>query len=297
MITFVTFHVDLDEKSISNVMKSYKLFNDDFDYISMIDFMFKSALIFNPDCKKVVLTNHQTDFSTLQTQAQLFRTEIDLSEVMPSRLRAQIEYIKTHDFTSNLILLDSDMIVNSNLEPLFQRDFDVALTYIDKENMPFNGGAILINKNSKQKAIEFLEKVDRFCKTKYSSNTWWSDQQALVDAVGLEAFQQRKSDIIHTEPEGVKVLLLPCDTYNFAPHPPDKVSSVASELSNKKIIHFRGDRKQYMKLYWTTYLASREQPRFDKQLRSRWNKILLRAVSLYEKVSRNLWSRIANETY
>lgn len=286
MITFVTFHVDLDEKSVNNVKKSHGLFNDQHDYVAMIDCLFKSASIFNPDCKKVVLTNQQTDFSSLKSQAHLFRTNIDLSKVTPSKVRAQVEYIKSHNFDSNLIFIDSDIIVNSNLDALFQQDFDVALTYIDKENMPINAGVVLINKNSKEKAIEFLEKVDVLCRTKYSTETWWGDQLALIDAVGTELFRQRQSDTIYTEPEGIKVLLLPCDVYNFAPHPPDKVSSVASELRNRKIIHFRGDRKRYMNLYWTTYLAHKEQPSLYHQFLSSRNKALLRVVSFYEKLTR-----------
>ena len=282
MITFVTFHVDLNKQAEKNILETYGLYQKPSNYISMLDTMFRSAALFHPDCRKVILTDRKTDFSHLKSEVELFRVDIDLSCVMPSRLRAQIQYLAQYDCASDLIFLDSDMIVNGNLEGVFDEDFSVGLTSLDKDNMPINAGLIMVKRQCREAALAFFGRVDVFCREKYHDDTWWGDQAALVDAVGVERFRQRTTDTIYTELDDVKVLFFPCDTYNFAPHPPDKIASISSGLRDRKVIHFRGDRKRFMQPFWSAYLAPKESSRMDRIIKSYYTRLTFRLQSFLE---------------
>ena len=65
------------------------------------------------------------------------------------------------------------------------------------------------------------------------------------------------------EVDGIKILLLACDIYNFSP---DYESDLdVCELKDKKILHFKGPRKKYMELYWQYYLSEQDSSDWQKK--------------------------------
>ena len=229
----------------------------------MINLLFRSASIFHPSCQKTVLTDRHTDLSGLNKDIRTKRFDIDPSKTIFSRMTAEMDYVKSHDFSSDLILLDSDMLVNDDLKTLEDKDFDVALTYRSQDQLPFkkkelaiNGGVIFLKKGRKIEAIEFLERVFAVFKTKYNTEKlwWWGEQYALIEIVGQNNIPREGSSVVTLGK--TKVLLLPCDDYNFSPLP--EYRSIRSELPGKKILHFKGKRKKLMPLYWSLYLRRRE---------------------------------------
>ena len=63
--------------------------------------------------------------------------------------------------------------------------------------------------------------------------------------------------------DGCRVLLLPCDTYNFSPE--NKYKEICSALSEKVVLHFKGERKRLMPHFWKAWINSRRFP--GKRLR------------------------------
>ena len=91
MITFVTFHV--------GNWGALKNRNE-------INLFFKSLNIHHPDCKKVVLTDTHTNFFHLNKDIEIHRYEVDSSKIIFSRLIAYINYLKNHDFSTDIVLSD-----------------------------------------------------------------------------------------------------------------------------------------------------------------------------------------------
>lgn len=247
MITFTTFHVDINKDAIKEDTPLDK--NNFYNYQLALNLMFKSAGYFHPNCRKVVLSNLNTDLSYLSTDVEVYRYEFDLQQIMYSRLLCQLQFLQHHDFQTDVIFLDSDIIINSNLEDIFaKQDFDLALTFRKFPIMPINGGIIYISKQHKNLVIDFFQKVLNIYQNKYLENAqWWGDQYALAETIGYHNLQNIASDF-KLDLEGVNIRLLDCDTYNFSPDYMNDLD-VFCPL-NQRVIHFKGPRKKFMELYW-----------------------------------------------
>jgi hypothetical protein len=277
MITFVTFHIDCNKKAANHIAQENVLLKNRDAYLDMIELLFRSATVFHPDCRKVVITDRDTDLDALSDDIEIHRLELDREAVMLSRLKGQIDYVKQHDFASDLVLLDSDILINGELESLFQKEFHVALTYREQDDMPFNGGVIFISKQNRQAAIEFLERVYSIYQQEYAKHsTWWGDQYALIDAVGREKFAERQQDLLDVE--GRQILLVSCDLYNFSPD--NRYRSLMTITPEQKVLHFKGHRKRIMPLYWHIYLQPREIPGFVGFLKLHLNHVKLVTIML-----------------
>jgi lipopolysaccharide biosynthesis glycosyltransferase len=177
-------------------------------------------------------------------------------------LMSQLHFLKSHEVESDVVLLDSDILINDNLESLFEQEFDVALTIRDEQEMPINGGIIYISQKNLAAAINFFQKLYFLYTEKYQEKSqWWGDQYALADAIGHQANSNIKPGNI--EVDGVKILLLPCEIYNFSPNYESDLD--LCELKEQKILHFKGPRKQYMNMYWENYLDIQESPDWQQK--------------------------------
>ena len=129
--------------------------------------------------------------------------------------------------------LDTDIIVQQDLSPLFDTDFDVALTRRENAGldpsgtdiaklMPYNGGVLF----SKPSGWDFWINVWQQCET-YSDELrkWWGDQYAIKAVAQIAPLKIRE---------------LACDVYNYSP------SLETEDLSGRAIIHYKGERKAWM---------------------------------------------------
>lgn len=248
MITFVTFHVDLAVDSLSSdtPLDSSQLL----EYREILSLMLRSVSLFHHDAHQVVLTDETSVFIDLPSNIELQRYAVDSSNVMLSRLYAQLEFLKMHDFKSNIIFLDTDILVNSNLEKaLSWSEFDIALTLRnDAKGMPVNGGIIFASNQYPSLVLDFFQSfyqkyVDHF----YMQSQWWGDQKALVDL--LTNSGEEKLSLGNKKVDNIRLLLLPCETYNYSPNF-EKCDDIYGSDLNKKVIHFKGKRKQFMKPFW-----------------------------------------------
>lgn len=260
MITFATFYIDSAKAAQETIARENVLLDNRNEYLQMIDTLFRSAAIYHPDCKKVILTDKSTDLSQVASDIVIYRVDIDSEKVMLGRLIAQLNYARSEDERSDIVFLDSDMLINGSLGSLFSEQFQVALTYRSHNEMPINGGVIFVSKHQKQRAVEFLEFVLTIYQEKYAAHsTWWGDQYALMDAISTDLHSQLLSDdqsMRWVETDRFKTLLVPCRVYNFSPS--YEFDSIASRLAEPAIIHFKGHRKNLIAFYWNAYLAPYE---------------------------------------
>lgn len=257
MFTFLTFHVEKQKGDAINVVKQNAAPRN--IYRELISLVFQSASLFHPNCKRVMLSDQESPFDYLEPDIEVHRRQTDTDNIplMLNRLLTQISYVRSNDSRSHLTFLDSDILINANLEDLFQQDFDIALTYRDFEDMPINWGVMFISQQGQSRAIKFLEEVAKVYQERYLTNDiFWCDQYALIDVIGREHFFNRQSDTLYVH--STKILLIPCSVYNFSPEP--TLDSIVPALKDKKILHFKGPRKRLMRIYWDVYLKARKQP-------------------------------------
>jgi hypothetical protein len=175
---------------------------------------------------------------------------------MLDRTVAQAGYAKQSDFKFPLVFLDTDMLLNGSLAELLSEDFDVAVSWRDKSKTPINGGLIIINNTRAEQGRRFFDRLVEVYRAAYAANwSWDGDQFALRDLFGLSAAE------IALEPrrdhDGIQVLFLPCETYNYAPE--NSRRSLRTRFVGKTLIHFKGPRKWMMPRYWEAHLAPLEQ--------------------------------------
>lgn len=256
MITFVTFHVLPREVTVSDdVLMATSESN--INYQTIINLMFLSASLFNDKPLKVVLSDLHTELSQLLPEAIVRRYVIDSRDVMLSRLATQIQFLKETNEESSIVMLDSDILLNGNLDFLLEQDFDIGLTVRNPApihegiSMPINGGIFFIPAYRKTAATQFLEKVYAVYQEHYSHTAqWWGDQFALAQVVEQSSVSSFEPGIIDVN--GVKVCLLDCDKFNFSPDFETDLDLTIFE--NSLILHFKGLRKQFMQTYWDYFL-------------------------------------------
>jgi hypothetical protein len=270
---FVTFHADFKKRHLDGFTPSY-----------MINLLFRSAALYHTACRKTVLSDRLTDLPGLDHGIEVRRFDIDARKTILSRMIAEIDYLQCHDFSSEIVLLDSDMLVNSSLKELGEKDFDVALTYRKQHELPFkkkelaiNGGVIFLKKNRKAQALSFLRQVFQVFQSKYNTEKlwWWGEQYALIHVVGSQNIPSAGEALVNIGEN--KVLLLPCEEYNFSP--PAEYRAIRRELTEKKIIHFKGKRKKLMPFYWDLYMQLREKPGLYSSLRAGLSRLALKIRS------------------
>ena len=253
-IEFVSFHVAVgDGESVHpNKTVAHR------EYLGMIDMMFASARIFHGGARRVLLTDCATSFGATSRRVDVIRrSDMDRSQMMLERARAQLRHVRRAGLRRPMVILDSDILLNGSLAPVLERDFDVAVTWrADNEAQPINGGFLILGNRRPDVAQEFFENYVRVFEDRYAGQAaWFGDQLALRDCIGLDVDQLARHEIVDVE--GCRVLLLPCDTYNFSPA--NDFREIETPMLDKLVLHFKGERKRLMKPFW----EARLRPRFS----------------------------------
>ncbi len=159
----------------------------------------------------------------------VIRKRYDDKYLMPYRL------LHLKDFPpGDVIFLDTDIVVQKDLSPIFEEDFDIGLTkrfkpvrdlngYDLAAEMPYNTGVMF----SRASGTSFWQKSYEHCLTlPKHDQEWWGDQlsiKATADTTDL------------------KLKEFPCDLYNYTPHTP------VEDVSGKFVLHYKGPhRKEWM---------------------------------------------------
>ena len=222
----------------------------------MIEMLFRSARIFHRNAICTLLTDRETNMKKLGIGFQRRNFAIDHRALILSRSMAQFEYVNQFDFSHPLLLIDSDILVNGSIAPIFDADFDVALTWRSNKLMPINGGLIILNNRRPDAVRDFFRRFISIYQTSYSDSQnshWYGDQLALRDVINLRLEDYLDSKIMVVN--GCRILLLSCDVYNFSPK--NQYREICSDLSEKIILHFKGERKRLMTHFWKAWINTR----------------------------------------
>ena len=125
----------------------------------------------------------------------------------------------------DVIILDTDVIVQKDIRPVFNFEFDMALTWRDgpimtaegddlAKTMPYNCGVMF------QRSRLFWK---RCLEHWFGKNPGWFADQMAVAAVAPQ----------------FNVLRLHCDNFNYTPRSPDE------DLSRRYVVHYKGERKTW----------------------------------------------------
>lgn len=155
-ITFAAFHAFFKKPIEENIKQFAKTYTN-YEQEKLLMTLFKSARKFHPDCRCVVLTNEKTKIAA-SPDYTIVRYDVDVRKPMFAITQARTEYLKEADGSSHIIFIDTDMLVQQNLDALFELDFDIALTYrADFSCDPINAGLFFINRLGIAKALSFFE--------------------------------------------------------------------------------------------------------------------------------------------
>lgn len=250
-ISVVTFHVEINKGGDDpSPIRS----PDNKEYLDMVDMLFMSARQFHPGSSCIVLTDEHTRLGSLSSYCLRMNYAVRPNKIMFDRMGAQRAFIQDYDFSRPVMMADSDVLVNDSLDPVFQQNFDVGLTWRNNARMPINGGVLFINNKQPSACRRFFAVIHELYERKYAEQAgWYGDQYALHDFLGMT----RKEIASHTgivAAHGCRILLLPCERYNYSPE--NTSASIASRFLDKYVLHFKGERKRLMKLYWQAHLLS-----------------------------------------
>lgn len=279
---FITFHVDPPchaKRSHPNVNLGPHA------YKRMIDMLFRSVRIFHAQSRCTLLSNPETRVDGIRAPFDKFNLQVNHSALMLSRSEAQLAYLQAQDFSQPLVFIDSDILINAALTPLFEEDFDVALTWRQSSTMPINGGLIILNNRRPEIAKKFFRDfVEIYRKNYADQGAWYGDQLAMRDLVGLNHRQMQQASLIHIQ--DCRVLLLSCDIYNFSPE--NNFNSIVNRPIEKAVLHFKGERKRLMSAFWDAHLLPIESSGLGAIVRSYLARRRIAKMALIESEKRVL---------
>jgi len=159
---------------------------------------------------------------------EVVRLKYDGVHLMTFRLRhfAQLD-------SCDAIMLDTDVVVQKDLSPIFALEFDVALTRRDdaipdptgqdvSALMPYNTGVMV----SRASGWDFWRNASAYCEMLPAEHReWWGDQLSVQAMAQICPLRLRE---------------LPCAVYNYTP------TSEAEDVADRFVVHYKGKRKQWM---------------------------------------------------
>ncbi len=223
-------------------------------YLRLLEYLVLSVRRFHPDASVTVLTNAQTDLSSLRVPVHRENHPADPSRLTLARAEAQWRHLQIHGFDAPVLFLDTDMLVNGVLSGLLDDDdFDVALTVREHAEMPVNSGFLLVNNRRPAQLRRFFETYLQIFRDQYISEaSWFGDQRALSDLVRTRG----EPDELGSGAPSLR--LLPCERYNHSPG--NQLRKALKPRPSACVLHFKGKRKRLMPLYWHAHLSGWPRP-------------------------------------
>jgi hypothetical protein len=246
MITFAAFYVDVTAETMDNIHKRTAGITV-IDPHRFTETMFASAAHFHPGCRKVLLTDAHTALP-FAGDIEVIRLDLDPRQPMLARSTAWLTFLQQAD--AHVVFLDSDILINANLDHVFAPDFDIALTYRAQAKWPINAGINFAHGQRLERARAFHQMwLDQFQARYPHEAVWGGDQDVLEELVSTADFS--RSDTFRHQQHGFELLLLPCALYNFAT---EDQHGMTGHYPDKKVLHFKGRRKPHMFPYWQQYI-------------------------------------------
>lgn len=250
MIAFVAYHIDFPRATGREIQEMQPAVASP-EPRRFITTMLASAARTHRELRQVVLTDQRTPFD-LPPEIEIFRCDLDTTQPMLSRSVAWLEFLDRGAAGAHVVFLDSDILVNANIEDVFARDFDVGLTYRNQGIWPINAGVIFNHGRRLDRGRAFHSQCLAVFRERYlAAANWGGDQDALREMVSAADFARR--DVYVHQQHGFDILMLPCAEYNFTA---ETDRPMTGPYPDRRILHFRGRRKDQM----LDYFAQHGQP-------------------------------------
>lgn len=218
-----------------------------------IKLLYKSARQGNHDFAFTILTTAETPLDDLDINYERVNCDIDPGSLMRERNRVQLQYIEDHaDEGIPFIFLDTDILLNTDPISLFSDSYDIGLTWRTNDDMPINGGVVLVSNRAPEASKAFY----RFLYENQKNDPielarWFGEQRSMAKIIDLTPEQLAQTTTLTKD--DITYKLFPCDTHN---HTPRRLSVFnRSKTLAPLIFHFKGSTARFMAQFWNYHLS------------------------------------------
>ena len=256
MITFVVHFVKLTPKMnekirIARTSLTEKKMPQVFNPEVLINAQFKSIKKFHPNSEYILLTDLKTNLD-LDPKIKIIRQAMETDYLDYESFKAKTSFLKKTQLKTHFIFLDWDMLLQANLDHIFDSGDDLYFTFRDLLPMPINDGFIGVKGGNLERTYDFfdflLERYRQFSSFKFYS---WYGLQLVLKHFFLNkilVLLREKKELVFNLPD-FKIRFLDGSIYNYNP----AIQAINKLYPNKKIVHFSKSKKKLMNAYWTLF--------------------------------------------
>jgi hypothetical protein len=241
-----------------NTLHAYGVNRKILSISQQISLLRESATQCNPNFDLIVLTTPDTPHDEFNFDYERIDCEIDKKCLMRERNRVQFEYImRNSDDKIPFVILDTDILLNVDPVTLFDEDYDIGLTWRANDEMPINGGVVLVsNRNPSASRAFYRQLYENQVNDPVELAHWFGEQRSMAKIIGLDSSKLANTGKLLKS--GVNYRLFPCETHNHTP----RYLPVFGRTMSPFILHFKGTAARFMGQYWKYHLDcnSREIP-------------------------------------
>jgi len=248
-INIFTFHTSVPESASKISLPDVAIDHGAVDYDVICEEMIRSALAFQPDAHVFFVTDADTMPRLAHPRVSVIRLPLQREFPMYERVQAMWAYAHSSLYQKPTVFLDSDAFINKDINWVFHKDMDLAVTYRGGGLMPINEGVFFANSRDIGAVARFFDHYlliyrrllsDPVVKKIYGDVRRWRGGQLSLNAItcplGLPSSLDKAFFL------NARIDYHPCSELNFSFDYDLKELSKA-ELATKSIIHLKGGRK------------------------------------------------------
>jgi len=248
-INIFTFHTSVPESASKISLPDVAIDHGAVDYNVICEEMIRSALAFQPDAHVFFVTDADTMPRLAHPRVSVIRLPLQREFPMYERVQAMWAYAHSSLYQKPTVFLDSDAFINKDINWVFHKDMDLAVTYRGGGLMPINEGVFFTNARDTAAVARFFDNYllvyrrllsDPVVTEIYGDVRRWRGGQLSLNAIacplGLPSSLDKAFFL------GASIEYHPCGELNFS-FDYDLKQIAKDELSTKSIIHLKGGRK------------------------------------------------------
>jgi len=248
-INIFTFHTSVPESASKISLPDVAIDHGAVDYDVICEEMIRSALAFQPDAHVFFVTDADTMPRLAHPRVSVIRLPLQREFPMYERVQAMWAYAHSSLYQKPTVFLDSDAFINKDINWVFHKDMDLAVTYRGGGLMPINEGVFFTNARDTAAVARFFDNYllvyrrllsDPVVTEIYGDVRRWRGGQLSLNAIacplGLPSSLDKAFFL------GASIEYHPCGELNFS-FDYDLKQIAKDELSTKSIIHLKGGRK------------------------------------------------------
>jgi hypothetical protein len=248
-INIFTFHTSVPESASKISLPDVAIDHGAVDYDVICEEMIRSALAFQPDAHVFFVTDAETMPKLEHPRVSVIRLPLQREFPMYERVQAMWAYAHSSLYQKPTVFLDSDAFINKDINWVFHKDMDLAVTFRGGGLMPINEGVFFANDRDTAAVARFFDHYlliyrrllsDPVVKKIYGDVRRWRGGQLSLNAItcplGLPSSLDKAFFL------NARIDYHPCSELNFSFDYDLKELSKA-ELATKSIIHLKGGRK------------------------------------------------------